>query len=106
MMKKCFGLITSFLLLSVCAYAGPWYPRVDSPVDANWGKAYKMQKENQIIRQDITPDSKTGQEGMDGRAAASAYDGYLKAFEEADIATTSFVEGSDLGVVDFGGGAN
>jgi hypothetical protein len=102
MMKKCFGLITVFLLLSVCAYAGPWYPRVDSPVDANWGKAYKMQKENQIIRQDITPDNKAGQEGMDGRAAAIAYDGYLKAFQEADIATSSFEEESSLGAVDFG----
>jgi hypothetical protein len=100
MMKKCFGLITVFLLLGVCAYAGPWYPRVDSPVDANWGKAYKMQKENQIIRKEITPDSKTGQ-GMDGRAAAFAYDGYLKAFEDADIATTSFQEESDIGAVDF-----
>ena len=103
MMKKCFVLITVFLLLGVCAYAGPWYPRVDSPVDANWGKAYKMQKENQIIRQEITPDSKTGSEGMDGRAAERAYDGYLKAFEEAEIATTSFEEDSDLGEIDSGG---
>ena len=103
MIKKCFGLISVFLLLGVCAYAGPWYPRVDSPVENNWGKAYKMQKENQIIRQDITPDSKTGSEGMDGRAAERAYDGYLKAFEEAEIATTSFEEDSDLGEMDSGG---
>ena len=95
MMKKCFGLITVFLLLGVCAYAEPWYPRVDSPVDSNWGKAYKMQKENQIIHKDIT-DNKAGHEGMDGRAAAIAYDGYIKAFQEADIATTSFEEGSAI----------
>ena len=104
MIKKCFGLITVFLLLGVCAYAGPWYPRVDSPVDDNWGKAYKMQKENQIIREDITPGNKTGREGMDGRAAESAYDGYIKAFQEADIATTGFDEESDIGTVDLGGG--
>jgi hypothetical protein len=102
MMKKCFGLITVFLLLAVCAYAEPWYPRVDSPVDSNWGKAYKMQKENQIIRQDITPDHKAGHEGMDGRAAAIAYDGYIKAFQEADIATTSFEEDSSIGDDDYG----
>ena len=102
MIKKCFGLITVFLLLGVCAYAGPWYPRVDSSVDDNWGKAYKMQTENQIIRQDIAPDSKTGQEGMDGRAAASAYDGYIKAFQEADIATTSFEEDSSITEDDYG----
>ncbi len=101
MIKKCFGLISVFLLLGVCAYAGPWYPRVDSPVKDNWGKAYKMQKENQIIRQDITSDDKTGQ-GMDGRAAEWAYDGYLRAFQDADIATTSFEEESSLGVVDMG----
>ena len=102
MMKKCFGLITVFLLLGVCAYAGPWYPRVDSPVKDNWGKAYKMQKENQIIQQDITTDDKSGHEGMDGRAAEWAYDGYLKAFQEADIATTTFEEESSLGEVDIG----
>jgi hypothetical protein len=96
MMKKCFGLITVFLLLGVCAYAGPWYPRVDSPVDANKGKAFKMQKENQIIRQDITPENKAGHEGMDGRAAAIAYEGYIKAFQEADIATTSFEEETSI----------
>ena len=101
-MKKCFGLITVFLLLGVCAYAGPWYPRNDSPVDANWGKAYKMQKENQIIHQEITPDNKVGSEGMDGRAAEWAYDGYLKAFQEAEIATTSFEEESAIGEVDLG----
>jgi hypothetical protein len=101
MMKKCLGLITVFLLLGVCAYAEPWYPRVDSPVDANWGKAYKMQKENQIIRQDTAPENKAGQEGMDGRAAAIAYDGYIKAFQEADIATTSFEEESSVGEQDF-----
>jgi hypothetical protein len=93
MMKKCFGLITVFLLFGVCAYAGPWYPRVDSPVDANRGKAYKLQKENQIIQKERTPDN-TPEQGMDGRAAASAYDGYIKAFQEADIATTSFKEES------------
>ena len=102
MIKKCFGLISVFLLLGVCAYAGPWYPRNDSPVKNNWGKAYKMQKENQIIHQEITTDSKVGSEGMDGRAAEWAYDGYLKSFQEADIATTSFEEESSLGEVDFG----
>lgn len=102
MIKKCFGLISVFLLLGVCAYAGPWYPRVDSPVKDNWGKAYKMQKENQIIRQDITSENKAGHKGMDGRAAEWAYDGYLRAFQDADIATTSFEEESDLGEVDFG----
>ena len=102
MMKKCFGLITVFLVLGVSAYAGPWYPRVDSPVDANRGKAFKMQKENQIIQQEIIPDDKTAQQGMDGRAAEWAYDGYLKAFQEADIATTTFEEESSIGEVDFG----
>jgi hypothetical protein len=61
-----------------------------------------MQKENQIIRQDITPDNKAGHEGMDGRAAASAYDGYIKAFQEADIATTSFREDSSITEEDYG----
>ena len=102
MMKKCFGLITVFLLLGVCAYAGPWYPRNDSPVKNNWGKAYKMQKENQIIHQEITPEDKTAHQGMDGRAAEWAYGGDLKAFQEADIATTSFEQESSLGEVEFG----
>jgi hypothetical protein len=102
MMKKCFGLITVFLLLGVCADAEPWYPRVDSPVNSNWGKAYKMQKENQIIRQDITSDNKAGHEGMDGRAAAIAYDGYIKAFQEADIATTSFEEETSISQSEYG----
>ena len=102
MIKKCFGLISVFLLLAVCAYAGPWYPRNDSPVKNNWGKAYKMQKENQIIQQDITPDNRAGHEGMDGRAAAIAYDGYLKAFQQAPIATTSFEEDSAIGEDNYG----